>query len=132
MFSENINLLVSSRDIIFTEQLNPEKAINTGINLLQRFEGKTFTGYFSADFYHTNFQNQIFPDYDSDPTKAIIQNFEGTSISNGFQAELSVQLWKRFDWKVGYNYLDVYREINGVKQALPFNAKHRAIMVFGL
>jgi hypothetical protein len=32
---------------------------------------------------------------------------------------------------VGYNYLDVYREIDGVKQALPFNAKHRAILVFG-
>jgi outer membrane receptor for ferrienterochelin and colicins len=34
---------------------------------------------FTADFYRTDFQNQIFPDYDSDPTKAaIIKNFIGT------------------------------------------------------
>jgi len=130
LFSENINLLASSRDIVFIEDLEPEKAINYGINLVQRLGNKNILGYFSADFYRTDFQNQVFPDYDTDPTKALIQNFTGTSISNGFQAELSLNFWKRFDWKFGYNFLDVYREINGSKQALPFNAKHRFLMTF--
>jgi outer membrane receptor for ferrienterochelin and colicin len=131
LFSENINLLVSSRDILFVEELDPEQAVNIGINLVQKLGNENISGYFSTDFYHTNFQNQIFPDYDTDPTKAIIQNFTGTSISNGFQAELSLTFWKRFEWKAGYNFLDVYREIDGTKQALPFNAKHRALMTFG-
>jgi outer membrane receptor for ferrienterochelin and colicins len=71
LFSENIGLLVSSRDIIFSEQLQPEKAVNFGFNLTQKFETKNnnLSGYFSADYYRTEFQNQIFPDYDSDPTK---------------------------------------------------------------
>jgi outer membrane receptor for ferrienterochelin and colicin len=129
LFSENIGLLVSSRDILFAEQLNPEKALNTGINFTQKFETKkgNLSGYFSADYYRTDFQNQIFPDYDSDPTKAIIQNFDGKSVSNGFQAELNFKIWKRFEWKTGYNYLDVYRIVNGNKVALPFNPSHKFI-----
>ena len=132
LFSENIGLLVSSRDIIFEEQLQPERALNLGINFTQKFEtaNNHFSGYFSADFYHTDFQNQIFPDYDSYSTKAIIKNFRGTSISNGFQAELYVKIWSQFELKAGYNYLDVYREIGETKQSLPFNPMHKFITTF--
>ncbi|EEI92276.1 TonB-dependent receptor [Sphingobacterium spiritivorum ATCC 33300] len=132
LFSENIGLLVSSRDIIFAEQLQPEKAVNLGLNLTQKFDLKDgdLSGYFSADYYRTNFQNQIFPDYDTDPTKAIIKNFTGTSVSNGFQAELYLKIWKRFEFKTGYNYLDVYREVGKAKQLLPFNPKHKVITTF--
>lgn len=130
LFSENIGLLVSSRDIVFAEQLRPERATNFGINFTQKFETKNLSGYFSADYYRTDFQNQIFPDYDSDPTKAIIKNFNGTSVSNGFQAELYLKIWKRFELKTGYNFLDVYREINGAKQLLPFNPAHKFLTTF--
>lgn len=133
LFSENIGLLVSSRDIVFMEQLLPEKALNFGLNLTQKFETKDskLSGYFSADYYRTNFQNQIFPDYDSDPTKAFIQNFTGKSVSNGFQAEMYLSIDKRFELKTGYNFLDVYREIDGSKQLLPFNPMHKFLTTFG-
>lgn len=129
LFSENIGLLVSSRDIIFTEQLKPERALNFGVNLTQKFEkkNKNLSGYFSVDFYKTEFQNQIFPDYDNDPTKAIIKNFTGKSVSNGFQAELYLKIYRQFELKTGYNFLDVYREIGRTKQLLPFNPMHRFI-----
>jgi len=132
LFSENIGLLVSSRDIIFAEQLQPEKALNYGLNLTQKFETKNnnLSGYFSVDYYRTEFQNQIFPDYDSDPTKAIIKNFTGTSVSNGFQAELYLKFYKRVELKTGYNFLDVYREIGETKQLLPFNPMHKFITTF--
>ena len=130
LFSENIGLLVSSRDIIFAEQLKPERATNFGINFTQKFETKNFSGYFSADYYRTDFQNQIFPDYDSDPTKAIIKNFTGTSVSNGFQAEFYLKIWKRFEFKVGYNFLDVYRKVNGSKQLLPFNPAQKVLTTY--
>jgi outer membrane receptor for ferrienterochelin and colicin len=129
LFSENIGLLISSRDIIWTEKLEPEKAINTGLNLTQKFENKekTISGYLSLDYYHTSFQNQIFPDYNTDSKKAIIQNFKGTSKSDGFQAELYLNFYSRFYYKTGYNFLNVYR-INGEeKEILPFNPKHKFI-----
>ena len=129
LFSENIGLLVSSRNIVFAETLQPERALNMGINLTHKFESnnKNLTGYISADFYRTSFQNQIFPDYDSDPTKAIIQNFYGTSISNGFQTELYLNFSQQFEFKTGFNFLDVYRIEKGEKKLLPFNPRHKVL-----
>lgn len=132
LFSENINLLVSSRDIIFKEFLQPEKALNYGCNIIKKFGtgNPIFSGHFTVDLYRTIFQNQIFPDYDTDPTKAFIQNFTGRSISNGIQAEVLMKLNKIFECKTGYNYLDVYRIINNIKVALPFNPSHKILTTF--
>jgi outer membrane receptor for ferrienterochelin and colicins len=127
LFSENIGLLVSSRDILLEEELQPEKALNYGLNYTHKFETASFNGYFSTDFYRTDFQNQIFPDYDSDPTKAIIRNFTGTSTSNGFQAEVMFNIQERLELKAGYTYLDVFRMVEGEKEVLPFNAKHKVL-----
>ena len=125
LFSENIGLLVSSRDIVFSENLLPERALNYGVNLVKKFEINKISGYFTSDCYRTEFQNQIFPDYDSAPTKAYIKNFTGTSVSNGFQAELNLKLVKRIEFKTGYNFLDVYRIENDKKVLLPFNSRHK-------
>ncbi|MBU6205983.1 MAG: TonB-dependent receptor [Bacteroidetes bacterium] len=132
IFSENIGLLVSSRDIIFAEPLKPERAVNFGINFTQKFEtlDDNLSGYFSADYYRTDFKNQIFPDYDSDPTKAILTNYIGTSISNGFQAELFLRIYRRFEIKTGYNYLDVYRQTGSTLFLLPFNPRHKVLSTF--
>lgn len=127
LFSEQVNLLVSSRDIVFTETLKPEAAFNWGVSHTYRFEiGKT-SGTLSGDFYSTHFSNQFFPDYDSDPTKAIIKNFEGTSRSNGLQLEASFIFFKQLEFRTAYNYLDVYRKENGTKVNLPFNPKNRVM-----
>jgi len=130
VFSENIGLLVSSKDIIFEEELNPEKALNWGLNYTHKFKRNALDGYLSLDFYRTDFQNQVYLDYDTDPTKVFVKNFTGTSVGNGVQAEIYVQFWKRFKVKTGYNYLDVYREFDGVKEDVPFNAKHRFLATF--
>ena len=125
IFSENIGLLVSSRDILFEGILDPEKAVNFGFNATQKIKGKNVDGYFSLDFYNTSFRNQIFPDYDMNPSKAIIKNFKGKSISNGFQSEIGATFHKRVTAKVSYVNLDVYQVIDGEKNVLPFNSKHR-------
>ncbi|AEE49643.1 TonB-dependent receptor [Haliscomenobacter hydrossis] len=130
LFAENISLLISSRDIQFSESLDLEKAWNTGVNLTHTATGETLVATFSVDLYHTRFQNQIFPDYDSDPGLAIIQNFRGTSISNGFQFDAKFVLAKIFEAKFAYNFLDVYRRTGEQKIQLPFNARHRLVSAF--
>ncbi len=130
LFSENIGLLASSRDIVFLETLQPEKATNMGINIAQKIESGNISGYLSADYYRTDFQNQVFPDYDTDPTKAFIKNFTGKSVSNGFQTDVSVKLYKRYEFKAGYNFLDVYRINNSNKEILPFNPRHKVLGTF--
>lgn len=125
LFSENVNLLASSRDVIISSDLRPEQAINYGSNLTYNIYREKVESQISLDFYRTQFQNQIFPDYDTDPTKAFVQNFNGTSISNGFQAQIRLEFVEKIETKIIYNYLEVYRVISGNKVDLPFNSKHR-------
>jgi len=127
VFPENVNLLASSRNIIFAEALQPERAINLGINLVHQIYWDNASVTFGADFYHTQFSNQIFPDYNSDPTQAILANFEGTSISNSLQAEMKWKFFERLEIKTSYNFLDVYRVVDEEKVLLPFNARHNIL-----
>ncbi|MES2618214.1 MAG: TonB-dependent receptor [Bacteroidota bacterium] len=128
LFADNIGLLVSSRNIEFKEVLQPEKSFNLGLNFLQKFTKKHVEGFLTVDLYRTDFQNQFFPDYDSDPTKALIANFKGTSVSNGFQTDVNAKFYKLVEAKITYNYLDVYRQTNGKKIQLPFNSKHKVLL----
>ena len=128
LFSENNALMASSRNIVFKEALQPEKSINWGINYFKKLKAKKLEGYFTIDFYQTRFQNQFFPDYDSDPRLAYIGNFTGKSVANGFQTDLNIKLYKIIEVKAAYNYLDVFRVNNAVKTQLPFNAKHKFLM----
>lgn len=130
LFSENVNLLASSRDIIIAGDLKPEKTLNYGANLTHKIYGENVESQLTFDFYRTEFSNQIFPDYDADPTKAFINNFTGTSVSNGFQAEAGFDFIEIIGIKFAYNYLDVYRIVEGEKFVLPFNATHRLTGTF--
>ncbi|GGE19305.1 MULTISPECIES: TonB-dependent receptor [Sphingobacterium] len=125
LFSEQINLLSSSRNLIFEEELKPEKATTWGVSHTWNFWLGSANVVLSGDFYQTLFRNQFFPDYDSDPTKAFIRNFSGNSRSNGVQLEGSVQLVSGFELRTAYNYLDVYQIQQGEKFILPFNSKNR-------
>lgn len=125
IFSENINLMASSRDIVFEEELKPEKAYSYGVNFTQKVKRNDWDFVFTMDLYHTEFSNQIFPDYDANPSMALINNFEDKSASNGFQFETVINFQKRIQTKLIYNYLDVYRKVEGEKLVLPFNATHR-------
>lgn len=125
LFSENVNLLASSRDVIIADDLKPEEALNIGANIVHKLFGNNFNATLSLDAYRTIFSNQIFPDYNIEATKAYIANFEETSIGNGIKAEISVNAFEQFNAKISYNYLDVYRMVDDYKYVLPFNAKHK-------
>ncbi len=125
LFAENIGMLISARDIEFRQKLNPEKSVNYGLNYTKDYTLKTVQGYLTVDFYQTRFQNQFFPNYDENAQKIIIENFTGNSVSNGFQADFNSTIKQLLELKFSYNYLDVYRMVNGAKFLLPFNAKNR-------
>lgn len=127
LFSEQVNLLTSSRNIIFAEPLKPEASWNWGVSHVYRFNIGSSVGSITADCYNTRFTNQFFPDYDADPTKAIIRNFEGKSRSVAAQIEAALTIAKQLELRTAYNYLDVYREVNNERVAIPFNARNRVM-----
>lgn len=127
LFPERINLLAGNRDIIFTEPLAPEEALNVGLNGLKNFHFGVVDLTLSADAYYIFFQNQVFPDYDQGVGKAFVSNFYDNSVSQSFQFENKWEFYQRIDFKWSYNYLNVYRMVEGVKHALPFVPKHKLL-----
>ena len=53
--------------------LQPEVAWNYGINLTQKFRLNYRDGAFSADYYYTNFENQIVVDVENPNTVKFLQ-----------------------------------------------------------
>jgi outer membrane receptor for ferrienterochelin and colicin len=127
LFPEQVTILVSSRDIIIPESIRPEAAINWGFSHQWRFNVGANEGSLSGDFYQTRFENQVFTDYDVQPGKIVIREFDGTSRSMGIQIEGNFKLRKILEFKAAYNYLDVYRIENGERITLPFNPRNRAM-----
>ena len=130
LFSEHIKILGSNEDIQIENDLKPEKAVNVGFNFLQAIYTKNFEFQLILDYYQTRFTNQIYPDYESNNNIIIIDNFEDDSFSKSFQSELGIEILKKIGIKIAYNYLDVYKNINGHKHRLPFISKHHLLNTY--
>jgi hypothetical protein len=124
--------LAGNRDVVIGEDLLVEKAINHGASITKEIEGFWLNGSITLDYYYTRIRDQVFPDFDSDPGKALMFNYAGFTYSNAAQIEGRFNLFDLFDLTLGYNYLDVFRKLNGIKTLLPFNTKHRAIAVVSI
>lgn len=125
VFAENSSLLAGARSLLIANDLAPEEAINTGLNFIQNFRWRDISIILSGDAYLTFFQNQIFPDFDKSPQTAIVANFFGRSVSHSYQLENKWIFSEQFDVKVAWNYLQVYRINENVRQDLPFVPSHK-------
>jgi len=130
LFSDNSNLLASSRNIIIAEELDPERIFNFGADVLFYFSLDELAGSMNLDFYRTVFSNKIIPDYDSNPSEVIFTNLNGTAFSNVFQSEANVNIMRYFDIKLAYKMIDLHYENNGINYQQPFNSTHRFFSSF--
>ncbi|MEZ4773498.1 MAG: TonB-dependent receptor [Bacteroidia bacterium] len=133
ILAENNGLFASSRQIIIQGDdrnkpygLNPEVAWNYGINITQNFRLDYRDGYVSADFYRTDFKNQIVIDLDQSPQKAVFYNLSGPSFSNSFQLMAEYEVVKRLDVKLAYRWFDVKTSYQTGLLEKPLVSAHRA------
>jgi len=126
LFSEYSNLLASGRNILVPQELNPEKMINYGIDVLQYFDFGKVSGNINLDFYRTEFSNKIMPDYVVNPLAVTFMNLTDAA-TNVFQIESSFSIFNNLDFKLAYKYIDQYYYHNGMKMEQPFNSKHRVV-----
>lgn len=127
LFSERVNILASNRDIIIENQIEPEEAINIGLNLVQKFKIGNINSTISVDGYLTMFQNQVFPDFDREIGRVFINNFNDKSESRSFQLENKWEFSQQVDFKWSYNYLWAARELEGEMIALPLIPNHKLL-----
>lgn len=127
LFSEYSNLFSSGRDIIIGEELNPERVINFGVNLVQYFTFGDVHADVVVDYYKTHFTNKIVPDYNSSTSQVVFENLHGTAGSDIFQIETNIKPFANLEIKNSYKYNRVRYTQNGIEQDAPFIPKHKVL-----
>ena len=112
LFTEDHAALSGARDVVITEDLNPEESVNFNFNLQHWFEKNGHNTSVDFDLFYTHFNNKIVPDYDSDPSKIFYKNLSGYSISRGVSFQLNHSFHIPLNISIGGTFLDVY-SVNG-------------------
>ena len=138
ILSENSGFLSSARAFIVEGEennypygLKPEIAWNFGINFTQEFTMAYRDGFFSFDFYRTDFENQIVVDLDRNPQQVVFYNLDGDSYSNSFQAQVDYELVKRVDIRLAYRWFDVKTTYDDELRLKPLVSRNRFFINLG-
>jgi outer membrane receptor for ferrienterochelin and colicin len=131
VFVEHGAALASNRVVRVAEKLNPEVAWNYGVSLshgLKLGKGKMSI---IADYFRTDFQNQVVADMDASPQQLLFYNLDGASYSNAFQGEVIYEPLKKLEFRVAYKYQDVKTTYGGKLLTRPLVPEHRALFNAG-
>lgn len=107
LFTEEHAALTGSRDVIITEDLKPEKSYNVNLNYLTKVHFKNGSvGIFDISSWYTYFNNQIIPDYDSNPNEIIYSNLDGYAQTLGITANAEFIFPFGLKSSMGITYLE--------------------------
>ncbi len=134
VFAESQQYFASNRSVRILENggniygLRPEIAWNYGVSLQQEFKifGRKST--VVADFFRTDFQDQVMVDLDRSPQQLVFYNLEGKSFANSFQTQWDFMPFKNFEVRLAYKYYDVQADYLTGRREVPFMAKHRGFV----
>ncbi len=127
VLAENSFLLASSRNIVIDRGLNLEEAWNYGLNIGFHFHVNNRDMNINAEFYRTEFINQIVADFE-DVGKVHFYNLDGESFSNVYQLEANYNIFKGFDITGAFRYNDVKQNIGGELLEVPLTSRYRGLL----
>src|SRR5690606_17031113 len=131
VFAENQQYFASNREIEILGNggkiydLEPEIAWNYGASLQQEFKLFNRKASLVADFFRTDFQNQVLTDLDVSPQKIVFYNLDGNSFANSFQTQVDFSPARNLEMRLAYKYYDVQADFKDGKREIPFMAKNR-------
>lgn len=124
VFTEDHAALTGSREVVFNEDLDPERSrsITTGLEQIFPFGTNPLT--VSLDAFYTRFSNKIIPDYDRDPNLIIYENLNGFSVTRGFSIGLEQNFTELpITYSANFTLMDVFTEENNIRQDLVYAPK---------
>ena len=128
IYADNISIMASSKKLSILEDIQPERAWNYGFNLTYKFILAQREASISADFYRTDFIDQLIVDPYSDSSSILFYNLNGTSFSNSMQFTFNYELMPRLDVRLAYKLDDVKATYQGVLQSKPFVSRNKALV----
>lgn len=129
VLAENTTMLATSRNlIIMSDDFGMEEAWNMGIGISRHFDiGARELG-FSADFYRTDFVNQVIIDRDKAYNFIYVYNLNGKSFSNCAQIELNCELFRDFDATAAFRFNDVKMTIDDQLREKPLTNRYKGLL----
>ena len=107
VFTEDHAALTGARDVVFTEDILPEKSWNVNINWNQKLYSK-FGTIFDLDLsvFKTEFSNRILPDYETNPNQIIYSNLDGKSVTQGVTLNINSLSANGLKVNLGATFID--------------------------
>ncbi|MDQ1098444.1 MULTISPECIES: TonB-dependent receptor domain-containing protein [Chryseobacterium] len=134
VFAENQQYFASNRMVQIMQNggniygLKPEIAWNYGASLQQEFKLFGRKSSVVADFFRTDFKDQVLVDLDRSPQQLTFYNLEGKSFANSFQTQWDFIPLKNFEVRLAYKYYDVQADYLEGRREVPFMARHRGFL----
>ncbi len=118
LFTENHSAISGSREVIITEDLNPEESVNVNLNYLMKRYFKSGTSLsLETSLWYTYFSNKIIPDYETDVNSIIYANLDGYGVSQGVSLQGNLNLNNGLKFIAGATLQDVSNTDNDIKTA---------------
>lgn len=130
VLAENSFLLASSRNINIADNIDQEEAWNYGANLTRyiQINGREMT--VNAEYYRTDFINQLVVDADQSVDHVYFYNLDGKSYSNNFQIEAKYEIIRGLDMVAAWRVNDVKMTINDMLVQRPLRSKYKGLLNF--
>ncbi|HKL16496.1 MAG TPA: TonB-dependent receptor [Balneolaceae bacterium] len=119
LFTEEHEALTGSREVVITEDLDPERSYNMTVNFNQIVDIGVSVLNMDIDAFYTYFTNQIIPDYEF-TNEIRYANLDGNSVSRGVSLSIAHNFPGPLVYSVGVTLQDVYQQNGGVKESLLF------------
>lgn len=119
LFTEEHDALTGSREVIITENLDPERSYNATFNVNQIVDIGVSVLNIDVDAFYTHFTNQIIPDYDT-RNEIRYSNLDGYSVSRGISISAAHNFPGPLMYSAGVTFQDVFQENDGEREPMLF------------
>lgn len=132
VFTEDHAALTGAREVVFINELKPEKSWNANLNFVKKIysDKGTFLS-FDATAFYTNFNNKIIADYETDPNRIIYGNLEGYAVSQGLSLNVDAAFANGLNLTAGATAMDVYSKSEGQRSSQLFTEKFSGVWSLG-
>jgi outer membrane receptor for ferrienterochelin and colicins len=132
VFTEDHAALTGAREVVFLEELAPERSWNTNLNLVKKIysDRGNYLGLDGSIFY-TYFTNRIIPDYETNPNQIIYANLDGSAVSKGISLNVDAVWNSGFKVLAGATLMDVSLEEGGVKERQLLTERFSGVWTIG-
>lgn len=109
LFTEDHAALTGARRVIIAEALQPERSWNGSASYQHAIETGAGLLTIDASAFWTRFQNQILPDYTSQPDAIVYRNLRGYAITRGGALSATLEAEPHLDISLGVTLLDAFQ-----------------------